>query len=48
MPVRRCGGAPTRSVTRLMPMPFDTIVRTPPSMHSPLIQAWLKGSKKNV
>ena len=36
-----CGGAPTRRLTRLMPMPLDTMVFTPPSVHSPLIQAWL-------
>lgn len=43
-----CGGTPTRRHTRLMPTPLDTMARTPPSTHSPLIHACLRGSKKNV
>ena len=27
---------------------IDTMVFTPPSVHSPLIQAWLNGSKRKV
>ncbi len=39
-----CGGTPTRRLRRLMPMPLETIVLTPPSMHSPLIHSWPLGS----
>ena len=39
-----CGGTPTRRLRRLMPMPLETIVLTPPSMHSPLIHSWPRGS----
>ena len=43
-----CGGAPTRRQRRLMPTPLETIVRTPWSVHSPLIQAWPRGSKGRI